>query len=125
MYNDKSGQFDMGSRRVMNPSRAPYGRSCPTFAASDGTRQQTPRVDDRIGDRLCDGSMPGQDSANRGTERDRDGRGWGLNEYPLAMVYSPNQVWRNLYPTEKALERGTLFAELDLPLEGDGRKGGL
>jgi len=34
----------------------------------------------------------------------------------LAMVYSPVQVWRDIYDLECALERGTLFAELDKPL---------
>ena len=40
---------------------------------------------------------------------------WGLENYPLASVYSPIQIWRNLYEPEEALERGTLFQELDLP----------
>ena len=35
----------------------------------------------------------------------------------LAMVYSPHQCWRMLYAPEKALMRGTLFEELDKPLE--------
>lgn len=35
----------------------------------------------------------------------------------LAMVYSPYQCWRMLYSPEKALTRGTLFEELDKPLE--------
>ena len=43
----------------------------------------------------------------------------------LAMVYSPLQDFREIYDTDKALERGTLFAELDLPFEGGrGKKGG-
>ena len=40
---------------------------------------------------------------------------WGLENYPLASVYAPMQIWRNLYDPETALERGTLFKELDLP----------
>ncbi|MBQ2251833.1 MAG: spore coat associated protein CotJA [Clostridia bacterium] len=39
----------------------------------------------------------------------------------LAMVYSPVQVWRDIYDLECALERGTLFAELDKPLLSAGR----
>ena len=35
----------------------------------------------------------------------------------LAMVYSPKQSWQMLYSPEKALMRGTLFEELDKPLE--------
>ena len=41
--------------------------------------------------------------------------GWGLHEYPLASVYAPLQSWRRLYDCETALQRGTLFEELDLP----------
>lgn len=52
---------------------------------------------------------------------------WGLDGYPLAMVYAPCQTFRNLYDLETALERGTLFSELDLPIEtadGPKRNGG-
>ena len=52
---------------------------------------------------------------------------WGLNGYPLAMVYAPCQAFRNLYDLDTALVRGTLFSELDLPIEtagGVGRNGG-
>ncbi len=45
---------------------------------------------------------------------------WGLNDYPLAMVYVPCQAFRNLYDTDTALGQGTLFAELYLPLGGYG-----
>lgn len=34
---------------------------------------------------------------------------------PLAMVYSPDQEWRELYSDDEALNRGTLFKELDKP----------
>ena len=44
--------------------------------------------------------------------------GWGLEDRPLAMVYSPCQAWRDAYPPEVALSRGTLFSELDLPFDG-------
>lgn len=43
--------------------------------------------------------------------------GWGLAAYPLAMVYAPCQGFHDLYDPETALMRGTLFSELDLPLE--------
>lgn len=45
---------------------------------------------------------------------------WGLEGNALAMVYSPKQYWRKLYSPADALSRGTLFAELDLPLEAAG-----
>ena len=45
------------------------------------------------------------------------GMGSGCASRQLAMVYSPHQCWRMLYSPEKALARGTLFEELDKPLE--------
>ena len=36
----------------------------------------------------------------------------------LAMVYSPRQYWRDAYTPAEALDRGTLFMELDKPLTG-------
>ena len=38
-----------------------------------------------------------------------------LEGAPLAMVYSPQQKWEDVYDPEKGLERGTIFAALDLP----------
>lgn len=40
----------------------------------------------------------------------------------LAMVYAPHQAFRDLYDKEEALSRGTLFRELDKPLEVGGRR---
>ena len=48
----------------------------------------------------------------------------GLWNYPLAMVYAPVQTFRGLYDARTALCRGTLFSELDLPLEAVCRTGG-
>ena len=50
------------------------------------------------------------------------GNSWGTEAAPsfsaqLAMVYSPCQSWRMLYTPDAALMRGTLFEELDKPLE--------
>ena len=44
-----------------------------------------------------------------------------LSGYPLAMVYSPEQGFENMYEPEEGLARGTLFKALDMPFEGDGR----
>lgn len=41
---------------------------------------------------------------------------------PLAAVYSPIQVWKDIYGEAHALSRGTLFAELDKPFMAKGRK---
>lgn len=40
----------------------------------------------------------------------------------LAMVYSPEQAFENLYEPDEALLRGTVFIALDKPFYGDGRK---
>ena len=50
--------------------------------------------------------------------------GWGLHDHPLAMAYSPMQVWRRVYDPEDGLCRGTIFAELDLPFGAEDTKGG-
>ncbi len=39
------------------------------------------------------------------------------SEEQLAMVYSPYQCFRMLYSADKGLTRGTMFEELDKPLE--------
>ena len=123
MYNDKNRQ-NGAYYRASTPPRVPYGRSCPTMATErSGDRSDVPSVDDRIGKRLCDGTLPDTDQNNEGCG---DGNGgWGLHSHPLAMVYSPLQEFRELYTPDVALDRGTMFAELDLPFEGgNGRKGG-
>lgn len=39
---------------------------------------------------------------------------------PIAMAYVPIQQWGETYDDDKALSRGTLFPELDLPFSGGG-----
>ena len=51
------------------------------------------------------------------TDRNDGGTPTGCQGAQLAMVYSPLQCWRMLYSPEKALMRGTMFEELDKPLE--------
>lgn len=41
-----------------------------------------------------------------------------LDDLPLAMAYVPKQKWEDLYAPTVALDRGTLFAKLDLPFIG-------
>ena len=62
----------------------------------------------------CSGGDTPEDCSARGIP--------GLEGYSLAMVYSPKQYWRKLYSPEDALGRGTLFTELDMPLEIGGAK---
>ena len=69
-------------------------------------------------------SMPSMPPMQRGHCGGEGYTGWGLKEHPLAMAYSPLQVWRNVYESEDGLGRGTIFAELDLPFGADDSKGG-
>ncbi len=41
-----------------------------------------------------------------------------LDKLPLAMAYVPMQKFGEVYSEEDALERGTLFPELDKPFKG-------
>ena len=57
-------------------------------------------------------------NANNGGNGENAPSSTCLNACSLAMVYSPEQIWQEIYPVEKALGRGTLFRELDKPFEG-------
>lgn len=48
----------------------------------------------------------------------------GEFNYSLAMVYSPEQAWQNLYSVEDGLCAGTIFRELDKPFYGPKCNGG-
>lgn len=41
-----------------------------------------------------------------------------IDTFPLAMAYVPIQKWKNIYANDVALDRGTIFADLDLPFLG-------
>ncbi len=56
-----------------------------------------------------------------GTEKRKS---WGLSGYPLSMVYSPIQEFKDIYDMESALMQGTIFKELDLPFMGLSVSGG-
>ena len=63
----------------------------------------------------------GEDNAPRGMSC---GGGGALAGAPLAMAYTPDQAWRELYEDDEALSRGTLFRELDFPFcPGCGKNG--
>lgn len=38
-----------------------------------------------------------------------------MEQYPIAMGYIPWQQWQQTYPLDRAMQRGTIFPELDLP----------
>lgn len=41
------------------------------------------------------------------------------SDTPLAMAYVPFQTFETIYDPEQALDRGTIFPELDFPLKHD------
>ena len=121
MYNDKNRQIGGYIRRDPFAGQL-SGRSRPTFSQLEGGADPPAQEG---GGRLCDGSLPGRNTAEDMNSCGEADRGWGLESHPLAMVFSPLQEFHELYSPEKALERGTMFSELDLPFEGyKGSKGG-
>jgi hypothetical protein len=44
--------------------------------------------------------------------------GENIDRFPIAMSYVPWQQWKDTYDAEIALERGTIFPELDFPFLG-------
>ncbi len=43
--------------------------------------------------------------------------------YPIGYAFVPDQHFGTVYDMDMALERGTLFPELDLPIEVYGKEG--
>jgi hypothetical protein len=48
--------------------------------------------------------------------------GFGVENSVLAALYTPLQAFDEVYDTDVALSRGTMFAALDKPFYGDGRE---
>ena len=38
-----------------------------------------------------------------------------MDQFPVAMAYVPWQRWQQVYPVDKAINRGTIFPDLDKP----------
>lgn len=118
MYNEMNETLGTNEQNVES---APHGSSLSPGSSvfpyahpmnTKGDLRTTPRLDtETMPQRRCDGSLRNMQSNGKGRA------GWGLDDYPLAMVYSPYQEWRQTYTPDIALCRGTLFGELDLPLE--------
>lgn len=72
-------------------------------------------------DRKMERNQNGYPTPTADTEAQMGDCMWGsdatLNDKPLAYAYVPVQRWRMLYSPEHALTRGTLFEELDKPME--------
>ncbi len=48
---------------------------------------------------------------------------YGISGLPVGATYAPLQKFEDIYDPERALERGTVFAALDLPLAHSSGKG--
>ena len=75
-------------------------------------RSRMPEVGEMLGRNGCYHSCNGEQGQTQDTPSQN---GCGM---VLAMAYVPSQPFENLYCAEKALARGTLFADLDKPYEG-------
>lgn len=74
-----------------------------------------PRMDSRMG--VCrDGRMQKPMSGERCYMREQDA--YGCGQYPIGMAYVPWQSFKDIYDMERALNAGTIFAELDKPFMG-------
>ena len=89
----------------------------------DDTMTPRDRISDNMLRRMLDdsqGNCPMCDERNRDAGRDRGRESWGLGEgYPLSMVFAPIQAFRKLYDCEIALQKGTIFEELNFPFMGE------
>lgn len=100
-----------GSRSVRDS--AERNRGCP----GTGTPWRENMGGNMMGGQTGSGAngarCPVRENGTRCGESENGGAQFGQ----LAMVYAPYQNWRMLYSPEAALMRGTLFEELDKPLE--------
>ena len=108
------GELTGGERAVMNlPKEEPH---MPGHMIGDGCKQHENMAHERI-ERQARGEAGPQ--CNQGDEAS-----CACPQYmrmpALAMVYAPHQCWRNLLEPEAALEQGSQFSELVLPLEAGG-----
>ena len=94
------------------------------------TEENKMPYDERGRDDILDGIIARSgcsfgDGHSRSMKREGVEKSFSPSGFPIAMVYSPAQEWQDIYDTDTALARGTLFAELDLPFVcGEKGKGG-
>ena len=74
---------------------------------------------ERISDEMLQRMLDGNASPMMPPASNTPKRTWGLEGHPLASVYAPLQHFHKLYDKDMALQKGTLFAELDLPFMGE------
>lgn len=144
MYNDRNRQMPNGARQFPTTNR--LGGDIPRLDSDQGGTRCDGSRDRAMHDQMSrertsydqvlrertgnNGRSCNQVSRERtacgcmALDRSGDGKNasWGLHSHPLAMVYSPYQHFREIYTPDTALDRGTLFSELDLPFEGSNNR---
>ncbi len=122
ILNDILGDSCTGYGESRRAANSDTGCSCNTGCSRNEQRRVTPQRDNRRSTRgERSGCSCGQSRERDETTREESGCGRGcmtdrrLESFPLAMVYSPDQEWRELYSEEEALAHGTMFKELELP----------
>lgn len=82
-------------------------------------RMSSPLLDQLFGNDNERSSRTGRCSSCEDKGQVQSGKNtFGLHGYPVAIVYSPIQEWRDLYECEVGFDNGTIFKELDLPFLG-------
>lgn len=66
-------------------------------------------------------NVPGSMRGSTGCGTEISYRNQGNPEYVVGMAYVPWQYFDKVYETDKALEVGTIFPELDKPFLAEGR----
>lgn len=70
----------------------------------------------------CPGAVSNCGVCGCGTENGYKVCGFGVEGVVLAAVWAPLNRFADLYDTDTALRRGTLFAALDKPFYGEGKE---
>ena len=123
MYNERTRQSMASARTTVAKTQRSYPQSDTIRVMRDIPVLDLQEIPETR--RNCDGSIREGSNGTRSDCANGICGGFGLKDHPLAMVYSPCQAWRAAYTPDVALERGTLFSELDLPFErASYRKGG-
>lgn len=70
-------------------------------------------TDDRVNNAACNNTVCSNTTSTRTM-----GASAAYNNMPVGMCYVPWQMWGSVYDPCKALERGTMFPDLDKPFLG-------
>ena len=83
---------------------------CPGCQAGSGSSGRRSASGPEMRSGMSGGTCPGMGSGMRSEMPSEN-----IDQFPIAMAYVPWQRWGQIYPMEQALNRGTIFPELDKP----------